>query len=127
MRKLNFLRISAIFFFFCVFATVSYSQISPKKFTPKLSGEVTAFEDGALIEGVKVVIENQKFRKEVETGESGRYEIELLPGTYDVTFTNADFRKFVRKNVQIENYTFILNVALNFKSSNIESKAGSRR
>ena len=72
-----------------------------QKFTGTIRGVVTD-NSGAVIADAKVTIKNDATAETrvVQTNQSGEYvAVELNPGTYTVTVTQANFKEYVGKNV----------------------------
>jgi ribosomal protein L24 len=102
-------------FLCCLFTISSYSQTAQKAKTGKIIGVVVSQDNGAIVQGVKIIIESKNFKREVMTDGEGRYEVEVPLGIYKITTEIESFRKFKRKKLKIV-YPgpFIQNINLKF-------------
>jgi len=55
----------------------------------------------ARVSKAKIVVEREGFHREIFSEEDGRYEIELLVGTYTITVTQVGFQPSRNADVQI--------------------------
>ncbi len=88
--------------FLCLLFTVSsYSQPPQNAHPGKIIGVVVSHDNGAIVQGVKVIVESKNFRREVMTDGEGRFEVEVPLGVYKITTEVQSFKKFKRKKLKI--------------------------
>lgn len=89
--------------FLCLLFTIfSYSQTGENTTQPgRIIGVVVSHDNGAIVQGVKVIVESKKFKREVMTDGGGRFEVEVPLGIYKITTEVQSFKKFKRKNLKI--------------------------
>ena len=94
--------IARIAFAFCLMCAFAIS-ITAQTVTGSLVGHVEDI-NGAVIPGARVVATeiNRGVTREITTNEEGNYSISSLePGIYRVEIEQANFKKFVRENVEV--------------------------
>lgn len=85
----------------CSFTISSYSQTAQKAENGKIIGVVVSHDNGAIVQGVKIIIESRNFKREAMTDNEGRYEVEIPLGIYKITAQVENFKKFKRKRLKI--------------------------
>ena len=91
----------------CVVALMSLLVCLPA-FAQSTGGRIlgrVADPSGAVLAGVKITLTNEAtgVSRSVQTNASGDYVfLEVVPGTYDVSFEQAGFKQSLRKAVTVE-------------------------
>ncbi|WP_276133399.1 TonB-dependent receptor [Polluticoccus soli] len=88
-----------------------FISLSMPAFAAKVSGVVTDASTGEPLQGVLVVI--KELNRPVETDDSGRYEIDNVPGgTYEVLFNFLTYKQMLQTVSIINNKDVVLNIKL---------------
>lgn len=92
-----------VFSMFVMLGNVSPQTHSETRASGKVQGVTRDFL-GALVPKAVLVFESGDIKREVVSDESGRFQIELPAGVYQVTVTKLGiFDSFQRKNVKVRN------------------------